>query len=117
MAERTVTRAHLTDAVYREIGLSQSESARLVEALLDEVTGRLERGETVKISSFGSFSVRDKAARTGRNLTTGQQVAIAARRVLIFRPSQVLKKRMNAATNPAANPAIDPTVDPEQGAP
>ncbi len=95
MAGRTVTRAHLTDAVYREIGLSQSESARLVEALLDEVTGRLERGEAVKISSFGSFSVRAKAARTGRNLKTGQRVAIAARRVLVFRSSHVLKKRMN----------------------
>ena len=102
MAGQTVTRAHLTDAVYREIGLSHSESARLVEAVLDEVTGRLERGEAVKISSFGSFSVRDKAARTGRNLKTGQRVAIAARRVLVFRPSHVLKKRMNQAAAPEA---------------
>ena len=100
MVGRTVTRAHLAEGVYREIGLSHSESARLVEALLAEVTGRLEHGETVKISSFGSFCVRDKAARTGRNLKTGEAVAIAARRVLVFRPSHVLKRRMNRAGEP-----------------
>ena len=97
MVARTVTRAHLAAAVYREIGLSQSESARRVEALLAEVIDGLARGEAVKISSFGSFCVRDKAPRTGRNLKTGEAVAIAARRVLVFRASHVLKDRMNRA--------------------
>ena len=94
MAE-TVTRAQLTEAVYQEVGLSRNESAELVESVLAEVSGALVRGEMVKLSSFGSFSVRQKGQRTGRNPKTGDEVPILPRRVLVFRPSHVLKKSIN----------------------
>lgn len=92
----TVTRAHLSEAVYQEVGLSRNESADLLEMVLDEIADALSRGETVKISSFGSFSVRDKGQRIGRNPKTGEEVPILPRRVLTFRPSQLLKNRINA---------------------
>lgn len=91
----TVTRAHLSEAVYREVGLSRNESADLVEAVLDEVADALARGEIVKISSFGSFQVRQKGQRIGRNPKTGEEVPILPRRVLVFRASHVLKDRIN----------------------
>jgi len=97
MGEGTVTRAHLTEAVYQEIGLSRNESADLVESVLKLVSDALVRGETVKISSFGSFSVRQKGQRIGRNPKTGEEVPILPRRVLVFRASQVLKSRINKA--------------------
>lgn len=90
-----MTRADLTEAVYHEVGLSRSESAQLVESVLNEISESLVHGETVKISSFGSFSVRDKAQRVGRNLKTGEAVPILPRRVLVFRASHVLKDRIN----------------------
>ena len=96
MTEKTVTRAQLSEAVYQEVGLSRNESADLVETVLNEVADALERGEMVKISSFGSFSVRQKGRRIGRNPKTGEEVPILPRRVLVFRPSHVLKKRINA---------------------
>jgi integration host factor subunit alpha len=95
MAEKTMTRADLTEAVYHEVGLSRSESAQLVESVLDEISESLIDGGTVKISSFGSFSIRDKAQRVGRNLKTGEAVPILPRRVLVFRASHVLKDRIN----------------------
>lgn len=95
MTEHTVTRAHLSEAVYQEVGLSRNESAELVEAVLDEIADALAQGETVKISSFGTFSVRQKGQRVGRNPKTGEEVPILPRRVLVFRPSQVLKSRIN----------------------
>jgi integration host factor subunit alpha len=95
MAEKTMTRADLTEAVYHEVGLSRSESAQLVESVLGEISDSLIDGETVKISSFGSFSIRDKAQRVGRNLKTGEAVPILPRRVLVFRASHVLKDRIN----------------------
>ncbi len=95
MASATVTRAHLAEAVYREIGLSRNESADLVETVLREVSDSLARGESVKISSFGSFSVRQKGARVGRNPKTGEEVPILPRKVLVFRASNVLKSRIN----------------------
>jgi integration host factor subunit alpha len=95
MSESTITRAHLSEAVYQEVGLSRNESADLVEAVLDLVSEALEKGETVKISSFGTFSVRQKGQRIGRNPKTGEEVPIYPRRVLVFRPSQVLKSRIN----------------------
>ena len=95
MAGRTITRAHLSEAVYQEVGLSRNESAALVERVLEEVVGALERGEMVKISSFGSFSVRQKGQRVGRNPKTGDEVPILPRRVLVFRASHVLKNRIN----------------------
>ncbi len=95
MAENTMTRAELAESVYQEVGLSRNESADLVEAVLGEVSEALTRGETVKISSFGSFSVRQKGERVGRNPKTGEEVPILPRKVLVFRPSHVLKKRIN----------------------
>ncbi|MEO1317881.1 MAG: integration host factor subunit alpha, partial [Pseudomonadota bacterium] len=93
MAGNTLTRADLTEAVYREIGLSRNESADLVELILEEISGALVRGEHVKISSFGTFAVRDKGPRVGRNPKTGEEVPIDPRRVLVFRPSHIMKER------------------------
>ena len=90
-----LTRNDLTNAVYREIGLSRTESAELVELVLNEVIGSLEQGESVKIAGFGSFSVRAKQTRLGRNPKTGEEVAIEPRRVLSFRASSMLKDRVN----------------------
>jgi len=95
MSGRTVTRAQLSEAVYQEVGLSRNESADLVESILDEVAEHLIDGETVKVSSFGSFYVREKGQRVGRNPKTGEEVPILPRRVLVFRPSHVLKDRIN----------------------
>jgi integration host factor subunit alpha len=95
MAGKTVTRAQLSESVYQEVGLSRNESAELVEYVLGEIANTLTRGETVKISSFGSFSVRQKGERTGRNPKTGEEVPIKPRRVLVFRASNVLKGRIN----------------------
>lgn len=94
---RTRTRADLTDAVHRHVGLSRSESANFVETLLAHITDRLETGETVKLSSFGTFQTREKNERMGRNPKTGEEVAITPRRVLSFRASHVLKDRINEA--------------------
>ena len=93
----TVTRADLTEAVYQEGGLTRKESAQLVESVLEEISSTLARGESVKIPSFATFSVRDKAERIGRNPKTGEEAMISPRRVLIFRASQVLKDRINQA--------------------
>ena len=95
MSGKTVTRAELAEAVYQEVGLSRNESADLVESVLGEMSDALSDGDTVKISSFGSFSVRQKGQRIGRNPKTGQEVPILPRRVLVFRPSHVLKSRIN----------------------
>lgn len=95
MSGTTVTRAQLSEAVYEEVGLSRNESAELVEAVLDEMADALSRGESVKISSFGSFAVRQKGQRIGRNPKTGEEVPILPRRVLVFRASHVLKDRIN----------------------
>ena len=95
MSEQTVTRSQLSDAVYQEVGLSRNESADLLELVLNEMVSALERGESVKISSFGSFSIRAKGKRIGRNPKTGEEVPILPRRVLVFRASQLLKSRIN----------------------
>ena len=102
MSSKTITRADLSEAVYQEVGLSRNESATLVETVLDEICGALSQGQTVKISSFGSFSVRQKGQRIGRNPKTGEEVPILPRRVLVFRASHVLKNRINTATRGAA---------------
>ncbi len=91
MAGHTITRSQLSEAVYQEVGLSRNESADLLEAVLGKIASSLASGESVKISSFGSFSVRSKGQRIGRNPKTGEEVPILPRRVLVFRPSQVLK--------------------------
>ena len=95
MTDETVTRADLSEAVYQEVGLSRNESANLVESVLSEIADKLTSGETVKISSFGSFSVRQKGQRVGRNPKTGEEVPILPRKVLVFRASNVLKNRIN----------------------
>jgi len=97
MQGRTVTRADLSEAVYEEVGLSRNESAELVESVLDEISKALIKGEVVKLSSFGSFSVREKGRRIGRNPKTGEEVPILPRRVLVFRASHVLKNRINSS--------------------
>ena len=91
----TLTRQHLAEAVYAQVGLSRNESAELVDRVLEEVSARLVRGETVKLSSFGTFAVRSKGGRIGRNPKTGQEVPINPRRVLVFRASHVLKAMIN----------------------
>lgn len=91
----TVTRAQLSEAVYQEVGLSRNESADLVESVLNEISDALANGDMVKISSFGSFAVRSKGQRIGRNPKTGEEVPILPRRVLVFRASHVLKSRIN----------------------
>lgn len=95
MTQETVTRAHLSEAIYQEVGLSRNESADLLEMVLEEMSAALESGENVKISSFGSFILRDKGERLGRNPKTGEEVPISPRRVLSFRPSQILKDSLN----------------------
>jgi integration host factor subunit alpha len=89
-----VTRVDLVEAVYRRVGLSRAESARLVEFVLQEITDCLERGETVKLSAFGSFVVRSKGPRSGRNPKTGVEVPIGPRRVMVFKPSAVLREHL-----------------------
>lgn len=97
MAGKTLTRADLADAVHREVGLSRQDSAALVESVLGMISDTLVKGETVKLSSFGSFQLRDKNGRVGRNPKTGEEVPIDPRRVLVFKPSQVLKERVDTA--------------------
>ena len=98
MAGRTLTRAQLAESVYQEVGLSRSESAGLVDAILGEISQSLLSEGSVKISSFGTLTVRRKGRRVGRNPKTGEEVPILPRRVLVFRASQALKERVTAAT-------------------
>lgn len=91
----TVTRAQIAEHIYSEVGLSRHESADLLEAVLELVAARLEKGETVKLSGFGTFSVRQKGRRVGRNPKTGIEVPILPRSVLVFRPSQILRAEVN----------------------
>ncbi|MBS40776.1 MAG: integration host factor subunit alpha [Rhodospirillales bacterium] len=100
MPSSTITRAQLSEAVYQELGLSRNESAELVESLLHEISNTLVRGEQVKVSSFGSFTVKHKRERTGRNPKTGEEVPIKPRRVLVFKASNILKRRINTSLNP-----------------
>ena len=102
---KTLTRAHLAEAIYTQVGLSRNESAALLETVLERMSAALESGEPVKISAFGSFVVRQKGKRVGRNPKTGVEVPIMPRKVLAFRPSQVLKARLN--------PGLDPGPDDE----
>src|SRR5688500_4020349 len=95
MGGKTVTRADLAEAVYRRLGLSRTESAAMVEMVLSEICDAIVAGETVKLSSFGSFSVRDKGLRVGRNPKTGREVPIPPRRVTVFKPSNIMKQRIN----------------------
>ncbi len=96
MAGKTLTRMELSEAVFREVGLSRNESSQLVASVLNHVSDALVDGEQVKISSFGTFTTRDKAARVGRNPKTGEEAPIPPRRVISFRPSHLLKDRVAA---------------------
>ncbi|NQV54807.1 MAG: integration host factor subunit alpha [Rhodospirillales bacterium] len=109
MVGDTITRSQLSEAVYQEVGLSRNESADLLESVLNKISDTLAGGKSVKISSFGSFSVREKGQRVGRNPKTGEEVPILPRKVLVFRPSQVLKSQISGS-GPSAEPAdpIDP---------
>src|ERR1700756_3442210 len=94
----TLTRAQLTEAIYATVGLSRHESADLLELVLERIAQAVEVGKSVKISGFGTFSVRQKGRRIGRNPKTGVEVPILPRRVLVFRPSHVLKSHVNGTT-------------------
>ena len=93
----TLTRADLSESLHKEIGLSRADSAKIVEQILHEMCAALSRGENVKISGFGTFVLRDKGKRVGRNPKTGVEVPIAPRRVLTFRASQMMRERIAAA--------------------
>jgi len=95
MGGKTITRADLAEAVYRRLGLSRTESAAMVEMVLDEISNSIVSGQSVKLSSFGSFIVRQKGQRIGRNPKTGREVPIPPRRVTVFKPSNIMKKRIN----------------------
>lgn len=95
MGGKTVTRADLAEAVFRRLGLSRTESAAMVEMVLKEISDAIVAGETVKLSSFGSFTVREKGLRVGRNPKTGREVPIPPRRVTVFKPSNIMKQRIN----------------------
>ena len=94
MGGKTLTRADLAESVYRKVGLSRTESAQLVEMVLDEICSAIVAGETVKLSSFATFHVREKNERIGRNPKTGQEVPILPRKVMTFKASNVLKNRI-----------------------
>ena len=93
-AMKTLTRADLYEAVYQKVGLSRSESSQLVETVLGEICDAAVRGESIKLSSFGTFAVRTKNERVGRNPKTGEEVPITPRRVMVFKPSNILKNRV-----------------------
>lgn len=107
----TVTRAHLAEQIYMQVGLSRNESAELLEDVLERLARRLEAGESVKISGFGTFSVRQKGRRIGRNPKTGVEVPILPRCVLVFRPSQVMKARVNGERPPAEDELAEEGLD------
>ena len=98
MAHDTITRADLAEAVYEEIGLSRNESADLVDSIINEISDEIIENSTVKISTFGTFTVREKNERIGRNPKTGVEVKISPRKVLVFKASHVLKDKMNGKT-------------------
>lgn len=95
MSTKTLTRADLTEVLHREVGLSRTESADMVNSVLELIAGALVEGRSVKLSSFGTFMVRAKRQRIGRNPKTGVEVPITPRRVLVFRPSQIMKNIVN----------------------
>ena len=95
-----MTKADIIEGVYEKVGFSKKESAEIVELVFDTVKETLERGDKIKISGFGNFQVRHKKTRMGRNPQSGQPIQIPARRVLTFRPSQVLKSALNGGAPP-----------------
>ena len=96
MSGKTLTRADLAETVVQKVGLPRNESQDTVELVIKVLSERLAEGEAVKLSSFGSFNIRQKGERVGRNPKTGKEVPITPRRVLVFRPSNIMKDRINA---------------------
>ncbi len=92
---KTVTRLDVAEAIYTEIGLSRKDSNEILDMIVDEIVNELSCGNDVKLSSFGTFSLRDKRARTGRNPKTGVEAVISSRRVISFKPSQTMRKQIN----------------------
>ncbi|MDD7314074.1 MAG: integration host factor subunit alpha [bacterium] len=92
---KTVTRLDVAEAIYAEIGLSRKDSSDILDMVIDEIVTELSAGNDVKLSSFGTFSLRDKKSRTGRNPKTGVEAVISSRRVISFKPSQTLRKLIN----------------------
>ena len=105
MGSKTLTRADLAEALVEQVGLPRNESQELVELVLREISNALVNGETVKLSSFGSFGIREKGERIGRNPKTGEEVPITPRRVLVFRPSNIMKERINAGLSQSRSAA------------
>ena len=93
----TMTKADIVERIYEKVGFSKKEASEVVESIFEIIKGHLERGEKVKISGFGNFVVHTKRPRKGRNPQTGEEIVISGRRVLSFKPSQVLKKTINTA--------------------
>ncbi len=104
MSGNTLTRADLAEAVFQKVGLPRNESAELVEMVIRQIVNGLERGETVKLSSFGSFGIRQKGERIGRNPKTREEVPITPRRVLVFRASKIMKTQINDALTKKIQP-------------
>jgi integration host factor subunit alpha len=102
-----MTKADIIESVYSKVKLTKKESAEVVELVLETLKQTLERGEKIKISGFGNFHVRTKKSRVGRNPQTGDEIMITARRVLTFRPSQVLKNALNGGPGPVAGGRTD----------
>ena len=96
MSGKTLTRADLAETVVQKVGLPRNELQDMVELVIKVLSDRLAEGEAVKLSSFGSFNIRQKGERVGRNPKTGKEVPITPRRVLVFRPSNIMKDRINA---------------------
>ncbi len=111
MTEKTITRAHLADAIYREIGLSHTESAELVDSVLDEIITGLEESDQVKLSSFGTFTVRHKKERIGRNPKTKEEVPITPRKAITFHASNLLSKRVNNALSSGGDSSAESSSD------
>jgi len=110
-----MTKADIIEGVYEKVGFSKKESAEIVELVFDTLKQTLERGDKVKISGFGNFQVRHKKARVGRNPQTGKEIEITARRVLTFRPSQVLKSALNQGNWTAEDEAMARAEDGDDG--
>ena len=110
MSTRTLTRADLTEAVFNAVGLSRNETSQMVEDVLEEVCGALSRGETVKLSSFGTFQVRQKSQRVGRNPKTGDRVDVPAKKIPFFKPSKELKDLVNGEASSHAPAAPSPAM-------
>lgn len=103
-----MTKADLVEVIHEKVGFSKKEAAEIVELIFDTIKETLENGEKIKISGFGNFEVRDKRSRVGRNPQTGEVIEICARRVLTFKPSQVLKNALNVEVlaDGSAEPAL-----------